>query len=919
MIRNRIIVLLGLLCLSATHLLAQGLETSTKKGAWEEINFAFDRAVLTDGYPSLLRLADLLSEHADFRVKLSGHADHMGSNDYNIRLGRQRAEMVRDFLVKYGARQSQISAESYGEQQPTADNEKREGRWMNRRVNVTVSDGQGNIISDGGISDAIASLDDLLKAQEECCSKILKKLENLDKLDDILAMLKGLKNESDKLKDEIAKLKHDHEGLERKVAAAPAPATRAEVRDIVKEAAYKPGKKFSAVNLNVGPDTLGGNLTVTGQGRAFVPFAKHHAIQAQGEFMHNFMRDEGQVDLGIVNRFGNFQAGVFSSFKYVNFGEYAHAGALGQASATFDYIFNRGRVGVFGTRGFMDGSILDRRILGPNLREETYLNIIEQFGFSTALAAWNDSWFEGNLGAQFREFGSNKAGGTLRYIHPLNKRLALTIEGGVNETLISSNNPGRFAVGLQFGHWLSPKDYGKDTGRPVPVDIPRIRYEVLTRQIRSGNDAPVADAGVDLIGIEAGLVTLDGSNSFDADDDPITFLWEQIAGPTVSLSSSTGAQTSFTAEEGQTYHFRLTVRDDRNGVGTDRVTVSTLDRQITITRFTAEPLTVLAGQSTTIVWSVENATEAEISGIGDVDPRGGSSVVSLTETTTFTLTARNPKREISQTITVMVQPPDQPIIANFFATPSRIAAGEVATLTWDVRNATDVTISGVGAVSPGGSTTVTPNGTTTYTLTARNAVGEVSASATVTVVQGSTQVEILSFTASPGKVAIPGDPVVLSWSVRNAHKVVLTGVGEVSPDGEATVYPTVTTTYTLNASGVNGEDATAIVIVEIENVNHAPIAKVFAPWLINGDGLGTIGMLNGSESTDPDGDPLTYIWRNVGTLAAEILDQGAARTRVRFTGGKGLYEFELEVQDDKGLRSFARIAVRIADPQPNPI
>jgi hypothetical protein len=40
---------------------------------------------------------------------------------------------------------------------------------------------------------------------------------------------------------------------------------------------------------------------------------------------------------------------------------------------------------------------------------------------------------------------------------------------------------------------------------------------------------------------------------------------------------------------------------------------------------------------------------------------------------------------------------------------------------------------------------------------------------------------------------------------------------------------------------------------------------------------------------------------------------------VRFTGGKGLYEFELEVQDDKGLRSFARIAVRIADPQPNPI
>ena len=909
----------SLLSLLTVSLFAQGLTTNANKGDWEEINFAFDRAVLTDGYPSLLRLADLLKQHPDYKVKLEGHADHMGTDDYNVRLGRQRAEMVRDFLIKYGASAGQITAETYGESRPTADNNLDEGRWMNRRVKVTVTDGQGNIISDGGVGEAITSLSDLMKAQEECCNKILKELE---KLDDIMAMLKNLKDENADLRGEIDKLKDAQSGLKddmTRVASAPPGATTDQVRDVVREEVPRGKPKYSAVNFNAGPDTLDGNLTVTGQGRTFVPFNGRMAVQAQGEFMHSFMRDEGQVDLGLVNRFGNFQAGAFSSFKYVKFDEFQHAGALGQVSGTFDYIFNRGRVGLFGTRGFMDGSVLDSRILGPNLREESYLNIIEQVGFSTAFAAWGDSWFEGNLGAQFREVESTKAGGTIRYIHPLTDRLALTAEAGVNESYISADNPGRVALGLQFGHWMNPKNYGDDDDRPVPVDVPRIRYEVLTRQIRTGNDAPVADAGPDLIGIEAGPVVLDGSGSSDPDGDPITFQWEQVGGTTVSLSGTNTAQAGFTAEEGQTYHFRLTVRDDQGGVGTDRVTVNTLDRDISILRFTAEPLRITAGQASSLIWEVRNATEVEISGIGKVDANGGSATVSPMETTTYTLTARNPKREVSQTVTVTVdplppvEPQDPPIIANFFATPSAIVLGQTSTLTWDARNASDVTISGLGSVSPQGSTTVTPNQTTTYTITARNNVGEVSATATVTVRALGAQVEILTFTAEPGQLAVPGDPAVLRWETRNATKVVITGVGEVPLNGEVEVRPTVTTTYTLNATDVDGSEATAVVIVKIENINHSPVAILTAPWLISGFGDGTIGVLNGSASFDPDGDPITYTYRNVGSRAAEIVDQGAERPRVRFIGGTGQYEFELEVTDDQGLRSFARVMVIVSD------
>ena len=63
-------------------------------------------------------------------------------------------------------------------------------------------------------------------------------------------------------------------------------------------------------------------------------------------------------------------------------------------------------------------------------------------------------------------------------------------------------------MGIEIGKWLSPNKYEMEGDGPVPVDIPRVRYEVLKRRIRSGNDAPVADGGPDLIGVEAGSVTL---------------------------------------------------------------------------------------------------------------------------------------------------------------------------------------------------------------------------------------------------------------------------------------------------------------------------------------------------------------------------------------------------------------------------
>lgn len=76
---------------------------------------------------------------------------------------------------------------------------------------------------------------------------------------------------------------------------------------------------------------------------------------------------------------------------------------------------------------------------------------------------------------------------------------------------------------------------------------------------------PVANAGPDQSVNEGQIVTLDGSLSSDADGDPITYLWEQIAdgGPLVTFSDPTSAMPSFTAPPvalgGETLTFRLTV------------------------------------------------------------------------------------------------------------------------------------------------------------------------------------------------------------------------------------------------------------------------------------------------------------------------------------------------------------------------
>jgi outer membrane protein OmpA-like peptidoglycan-associated protein len=73
------------------------------------------------------------------KVAIEGHTDSVGTEDYNLQLSKQRADAVREYLVKEGVQEDVITAIGLGMSQPIAGNESADGRKKNRRVELVVS------------------------------------------------------------------------------------------------------------------------------------------------------------------------------------------------------------------------------------------------------------------------------------------------------------------------------------------------------------------------------------------------------------------------------------------------------------------------------------------------------------------------------------------------------------------------------------------------------------------------------------------------------------------------------------------------------------------------------------------------------------------------------------------------------------
>lgn len=103
------------------------------------VHFEYDRYDLTpEEMEVLTRNAEMLARHPNAVIRIEGHCDERGTEEYNMALGEKRARTVKQYLSNFGVNPDNLSIISYGEMVPV-DYGKSESAWRkNRRAELVV-------------------------------------------------------------------------------------------------------------------------------------------------------------------------------------------------------------------------------------------------------------------------------------------------------------------------------------------------------------------------------------------------------------------------------------------------------------------------------------------------------------------------------------------------------------------------------------------------------------------------------------------------------------------------------------------------------------------------------------------------------------------------------------------------------------
>jgi OOP family OmpA-OmpF porin len=101
----------------------------------ETVLFAFDSDEVHEiGRQLLDEIVEISALCPDVALLVTGHTDAVGDKEYNIGLGKRRAEAVVGYMVQKGVDEERLTAVGLGFSQPIADNSTDEGRAANRRI-----------------------------------------------------------------------------------------------------------------------------------------------------------------------------------------------------------------------------------------------------------------------------------------------------------------------------------------------------------------------------------------------------------------------------------------------------------------------------------------------------------------------------------------------------------------------------------------------------------------------------------------------------------------------------------------------------------------------------------------------------------------------------------------------------------------
>ncbi|MEO6145207.1 MAG: OmpA family protein [Dermatophilaceae bacterium] len=113
-----------------------------------DIMFDFDSAAIKPASAHALdEIAEFLIKQEASELKVEGHTDALGTDDYNDKLSYDRAEAVRNALVARGVPRERMEMTGYGEDYPVASNDSESGRQLNRRVEIVLDDKVGKPLS----------------------------------------------------------------------------------------------------------------------------------------------------------------------------------------------------------------------------------------------------------------------------------------------------------------------------------------------------------------------------------------------------------------------------------------------------------------------------------------------------------------------------------------------------------------------------------------------------------------------------------------------------------------------------------------------------------------------------------------------------------------------------------------------------
>jgi len=110
------------------------------------IHFDYDKAIIRGGDASVLdQKVAILQANPALRIRISGHCDERGSDEYNLALGNRRATAAKQYVVSHGIDGSRIETVSYGEERPLASGHDEDAWAQNRRDEFEILGGGENL------------------------------------------------------------------------------------------------------------------------------------------------------------------------------------------------------------------------------------------------------------------------------------------------------------------------------------------------------------------------------------------------------------------------------------------------------------------------------------------------------------------------------------------------------------------------------------------------------------------------------------------------------------------------------------------------------------------------------------------------------------------------------------------------------